>query len=118
VTNRVGHLRLLARLGFEKGRNRLDIIADQLNAEVTGSHDRHRLAQIPALRNVKIKRGQGDVPERWDLEDILVARGFCAAESAFSSPFKKRSNGALGVISVASNTAIAFCIGGYANAGR
>ena len=34
---------------------------------------------------------------------------FWVGESALCSPFRNRSNGALGVIRVASNTAIAFC---------
>ena len=110
---------------------------------------------------MKIRRGQGDVAQSGDLENIFVARGladhetafvgrrqkssapgfsttpkgaympapmlmplwqaeqplsmnraspdFCAGDSAPASPLRKRSNGALGVISVASKTAIAFC---------
>lgn len=34
---------------------------------------------------------------------------FCGADSAPASPFRKRSKGEFGVISVASKTAIAFC---------
>ena len=34
---------------------------------------------------------------------------FCAGERALVSPLRKRSNAASGVISVASNTAMAFC---------